>query len=58
MVWFLYDNGLRHERVNKGSHFSDFVKFRPHTYNLHAHLTTSAALVGGNYWLHYALHKQ
>ena len=30
--------------VNKGSHFADFVRFRPYTYNLHAHSTISAAL--------------
>ena len=35
--------------VNKGSDFADFVRFRPHTYNLHAHSTISAALMGGNY---------
>ena len=34
--------------VNKGSHFEDFVRFRPHTYSLHAHSTISAALMGGN----------
>ena len=34
--------------VNKGSHFADFVRFRPNTYNLHAHSIISAALMGGN----------
>ena len=34
--------------VNKGSHFADFVRFRPHTYNLYAYSTISAALMGGN----------
>ena len=28
--------------VNKGSRFADFVRFRPHTYNMHAHSTISA----------------
>ena len=31
--------------VNKGSHVADFVRFRPHTYTLHAHSTISAALM-------------
>ena len=31
--------------VNKGSHFADFVRFRPHTFNLHAQSTISAALM-------------
>ena len=35
--------------VNKGPHFTDFVRFRPHTYNLHAHTTISAALMDSNY---------
>ena len=39
---------LRDGMVNKGSRFADFVRFRPHTYNLHAHSTISAALIGGN----------
>ena len=35
--------------VNKGSHFADFVRFRPHNYySLHAHSTISAVLMGGN----------
>ena len=34
--------------VNKGSHFADFVRFRPNTYNLLAHSIISAALMGGN----------
>ena len=38
--------------VNKGSHFADFVRFRPHNYySLHAHSTISAALMGGNFVL-------
>ena len=28
--------------VNKGSYFADFVRFRPHTYNLHAQSAISA----------------
>ena len=29
MDWFLYDNGLRHERVNRSSHlFYAFIKNR------------------------------
>ena len=36
--------------VSKGSHFADFVRFRPHNYySLHAHSTISAALMGHNY---------
>ena len=34
--------------VNEGSHFADFVRFRPHAYNLHAHSTISAAFMGDN----------
>ena len=43
--------------VNKGSHFADFVRFRPHTYNLHVHSAISAALVGGNNWFTKILDK-
>ena len=34
MDWFLYDNGLRHERVKENESFTYFVVFIPAKFSL------------------------